>query len=96
MDCTRCVLVVFAGGGLAKLSADWTYIVLPTTEMFRMPFAEQLGLMRKALESIHERIPGVEKILRYGGRQASNSLEMVRLPLWSWTKVFRSRFFLAG
>jgi len=53
---------------------DWTYIALPTTEMFRMPFVEQLGLMRKALESIHRLIPDVEKTLRSGGRQALNSI----------------------
>lgn len=43
---------------------DWTYIALPTTEMFRMPFAEQLDMMRKALGAIHRRIPDVERILR--------------------------------
>ncbi|KAH9026777.1 hypothetical protein EDB84DRAFT_1563634 [Lactarius hengduanensis] len=48
---------------------DWTYIALPTTEMFCMPFTEQLSLMRKALESIHRRIPDTEKILRNGGGQ---------------------------
>jgi hypothetical protein len=71
------------GGGLAKLLADWTYIAIPTTEMFRMPFVEQLGLMRKALESIHRRIPDVEKTLRSDGRQAPNSF--VRLLLSSYT-----------
>ncbi|KAI9465567.1 hypothetical protein BJY52DRAFT_1209519 [Lactarius psammicola] len=54
----------------------WAYIALPTAEMFRMPFAEQLGLMRKALKSIHRRTPDVEKVLRSGGRQALNSLEL--------------------
>jgi len=81
-----CSMDAFARGGLGSLNyqqADWTYIALPTTEMFRMPFAEQLGLMRTALESIHQRIPDVEKILRNGGRQASDSL--VRLPLSSHT-----------
>ncbi|KAF8273833.1 hypothetical protein EI94DRAFT_1078359 [Lactarius quietus] len=58
------------------IAPDWTYIALPTTEMFRMPFAEQLGLMRKALEFIHRRLPDVEKILRCDARQAPNSLEM--------------------
>lgn len=97
MDCTWYLLIAFTGGGLAKLSPDWTYIALPTTEMFRMPFAEQLGLMRKALEYLHRRIPDVEKILRSGERQASNSLEMVRLPSWSRPKFFRSNiFFPAG
>ena len=69
---------LLGGEGLAKISPDWTYIALPTTEMFRMPFAEQLGLMRKALEHIHRRVPGAEEILRNGGRQAPNSF--VRLP----------------
>ena len=46
---------------------------MPTTEMFRMPFAEQLGLVRKALEFVHQRIPEVEKILR-GSRQAHKPL----------------------
>ncbi|KAH9056886.1 hypothetical protein EDB87DRAFT_1833443 [Lactarius vividus] len=40
---------------------DWTYIALPTTEMFRMSFTEQLGLMRKTLGFIHRRIPDAEK-----------------------------------
>ncbi|KAI9507104.1 hypothetical protein F5148DRAFT_1208066 [Russula earlei] len=46
------------------IMADWTYMVLPTTELFRMPFAEQVGLMRKALGAIHHCIPKVERILR--------------------------------
>jgi hypothetical protein len=39
-------------------------MVLPTTAMFRMPFVEQLGLMRDALQSLQRRIPEVEKNLR--------------------------------
>ncbi|KAF8266580.1 hypothetical protein EI94DRAFT_1584930 [Lactarius quietus] len=58
---------------------DWTYIALPTTEMFRMPFVEQLGLMRKALGFIRRRVQDVEKILRSDG-QAPNSVQTVRLP----------------
>ena len=73
----------FCWGELAKVSADWTYMALPTTEMFRMPFTEQLGLMRSALESIRRRIPDVEKTLRSGERQAPNSF--VRLPSSSHT-----------
>ena len=76
------------GGGLAKLSADWTYIALPTTEMFCMPFMEQLGLMRKVLESIRRHVPGVEKTLRSGERQAPKSF--VRRPS-SRTSFCRSR-----
>ena len=51
------------------LHADWTYVASPTTEMFRMPFAELLDLMRRALGSLHQRIPEVEKTLRSSGRQ---------------------------
>lgn len=69
MDHARCVFVAYDEGGPAELSADWTYIAIPTTEMFRMPFTEQLGMIRKALEYIHRRIPEVEKVLRNGGRQ---------------------------
>ncbi|KAH8982369.1 hypothetical protein EDB86DRAFT_2971143 [Lactarius hatsudake] len=57
---------------------DWTYVALPTTEMFCMPFTEQLGLMRKALESIRRRIPDVEEILRNGGGQVPKSGNSVR------------------
>lgn len=89
MDRARCVFVTSAEGGPAELTADWTYIALPTTEMFRMPFTEQLGLMRKALEYIHRRIPDVEKALRSGGRKAPNSLEMVRLLSCSQSKFRR-------
>jgi hypothetical protein len=58
----------------AATHADWTYMALPTTEMFRMPFAEQLDLMRKALGAIHRRIPQVESILRRSGHMDTNSL----------------------
>ena len=76
-------------GSLTKLSADWTYIALPTTEMFRMPFMEQLGLMRKGLESIRRHVPGVEKTLRSGERQVPKSF--VRRPSSSRTSFCRSR-----
>src|SRR5216683_5252809 len=54
-------------------TADWTYMALPTTTMFRMPFTEQLDLMRKALRSLHRRIPEVERILRRGMGQNATS-----------------------
>ena len=41
-------------------ATDWTYMVLPSTTMFRMPFTEQLDLIRNALGDIHRRIPQVE------------------------------------
>ncbi|KAI0293631.1 hypothetical protein B0F90DRAFT_1762023 [Multifurca ochricompacta] len=44
-----------------------TYVALPTTEIFRIPFAEQIGLMRKALGYLHRHIPDVEEILKYEG-----------------------------
>ena len=44
--------------------------------MFRMPFAEQLGLMREALEFIKRRSSEVEEILRSSGRQDPNSLKI--------------------
>ncbi|KAH9956828.1 hypothetical protein BGW80DRAFT_1386103 [Lactifluus volemus] len=53
---------------------DWTYIARPTTELFRMPFAELLDLMRKTLESLHRRIPKVESILRRHRRSDATSL----------------------
>ncbi|KAI0293639.1 hypothetical protein B0F90DRAFT_1821991 [Multifurca ochricompacta] len=46
---------------------DWTYVALPTTEIIRMPFAEQIGLMRKGLGYLHRRIPDVEEILKREG-----------------------------
>ena len=49
--------------------ADWTYVALPTSEMFRMSFAESLDVMRQALWSIHQRIPEVERVWRCGGRE---------------------------
>ena len=44
--------------------------------MFRMPFAEQLGLMREALGFIKRRSSEVEEILRSSGRQDPNSLKI--------------------
>jgi hypothetical protein len=60
--------------------ADWTYIAMPTSELFRMPFAELLSLMRQALEYLHQSIPEAEKILRCGGRENGGSSSLVRLP----------------
>ena len=54
-------------------------MALPTTAMFRMPFAEQLGLMRNALQSVQRRIPEVEKILRQGEHR--NATSSVGSPL---------------
>ena len=42
-------------------------MVVPTTAIFRMPFTEQLDLMRNALGAIHRRIPKVEGVLKHGG-----------------------------
>lgn len=81
MDHARCVFVASDGGGPAELSADWTYIALPTTEMFRMSFAEQLGMMRNALQYIHQRVPDVEKVLRNGGRQLPRNGKVKVPPL---------------
>ncbi|KAI0255057.1 hypothetical protein BJV78DRAFT_1359042 [Lactifluus subvellereus] len=53
---------------------DWTYIALPTTEIFCMPFTEQIDLMRKALGSLYRHIPEVEKVLRRNGRRDAASL----------------------
>ncbi|KAI9450084.1 hypothetical protein BJY52DRAFT_1126179, partial [Lactarius psammicola] len=75
---------------------DWTYIALPTTEMFRMPFTEQLSLMRKALESIHRRIQDVEKILRSGGRQAPHSPEIVHRPSWPQSITIQKKLYQQG
>ena len=50
-------------------------MVVPTTAMFRMPFTEQLDLMRNALGAIHRRIPKVEGVLKRGGpRNATSSV----------------------
>ena len=64
--------------------SDWTYVALPTTKLFRMPFVEQLDLMRKALWTLRRRIPEVENILRSSGRRDATS--HVR------TQVFQERF----
>jgi hypothetical protein len=47
--------------------ADWTYIALPSTEMFRVPFVELVGMVRQALGHLQRRIPEVEGILRDSG-----------------------------
>jgi hypothetical protein len=57
---------------------DWTYVAVPTTEMLRMPFAEQVDLVRKGLGFLHQRIPEVKVTLRRGQRR--NATPLVRLP----------------
>ena len=42
----------FTGVFAYESRADWTYIALPTTEIFRMPFTEHIDLMREALRVI--------------------------------------------
>ena len=54
--CTR-VTLHFTGGFAYESRADWTYMALPTTEMLRMPFTEQIDTIRKALRFFHRRIP---------------------------------------
>ena len=78
-----CVSLPRAGRLLIHMS-DWTYMALPTTKLFRMPFVEQLDLMRKALETLRRRIPEVEKILRSSGHRDATS--HVR------TQIFQERF----
>ena len=69
----ECVLVAHD-----ELHVDWTYAALPTTEMFRMPFADLIGLMRQALWFLHQRIPEVERTLRSSGRQDGDATLLVR------------------
>jgi hypothetical protein len=42
--------------------------------MFRMPFTEQIDIMRKALRFLYRRIPSVEIILKRNERQDGTSL----------------------
>ncbi|KAH9997058.1 hypothetical protein BJV77DRAFT_960321 [Russula vinacea] len=60
------------------IAPDWTYAALPTTELFRMPLAELIGLMRQALGTLHQRIPEVERTLRGSGRQDGDATSLVR------------------
>jgi hypothetical protein len=47
--------------------------------MFRMPFTEQLDLMRNALGAIHRRIPQVEEIFKGAAdRNATSSVPSAR------------------
>jgi len=51
---------------------DWTYMALPTTGMLRMPFTEQVNLIRNALGTIRRRIPEVERKLEREGMIATS------------------------
>ena len=44
-------------------------MALPTTGMVRMPFTEQVNLIRNALGTIRRRVPEVEKNLEREGRK---------------------------
>jgi hypothetical protein len=59
--------------------ADWTYVALPTTEVFRMSFAELINTMRQALQFLHRCIPEAERILRHSGRQIGGAASLVRV-----------------
>ncbi len=70
-------------------------MALPTTTMFRMPFTEQLDLIRQALRSLHRRIPEVERILRRGMGQ--NATSYVRsCPGVSTTRLYQKSNSLPG
>lgn len=47
--------------------ADWTYVALPTSEMFCMPLAELVNSMRQALVFLRRCIPEAERALRHSG-----------------------------
>ena len=71
------LLTVAPGAGF--FHADWTYVVLPTSEMFRMSFAELLRSMRQALLFLRRCIPEAERILRCSGRDNRGATSLVRV-----------------
>lgn len=58
--------------------ADWTYVARPTTEMFRVPFVELVGMIRQALGHLQRRILKAEGILRDIGRRDEDATSPVR------------------
>jgi hypothetical protein len=59
---------------------DWTYVALPTSELFRMSFAELVKSMRQALVFLQRCIPEAERILRHSGGENGGATSLVRLP----------------
>lgn len=58
--------------------ADWTYVALPTSELFRMSFAELVNSMRQALVFLHRCIPEAERVLRYSEGENGGATSLVR------------------
>ncbi|KAI0301430.1 chondroitin AC/alginate lyase [Russula brevipes] len=82
--------VVFRAGDVGAdkwIVPDWTYVAVPTTEMLRMPFAEQVDLMRKGLGFLHGRIPEVEAIFRRSHRQNATWLLSPCPPALSFRRL---------
>jgi hypothetical protein len=77
VDSTRCVISHSSWSKFYSClctQTDWTYMALPTTAMFRMPFLGQIGLLRSALDSLRQGIPEVERILRKGEYRSATSV----------------------
>jgi hypothetical protein len=69
VDSARCVMSHSPWSRLYSYfctHTDCTYMALPTTAMFRMPFSGQLGVLRSALDSLRQGIPEVERNLWKG------------------------------
>jgi hypothetical protein len=87
MDCTWCVVLVSRGAQrfvvLSALlltmdfHADWTYVALPTSEMFRMSFAELINLTRQALVFLRRCHPEAERVLRCSARENGSATSLV-------------------
>ena len=60
------------------LHADWTYVASPTSEMFRMSFAELLNTTRRALVFLRRCIPEAEKVLKCNARENGIATSLVR------------------
>lgn len=53
---------------------------MPTSELFRMSFAELVRSMRQALLFLHRCIPEAERVLKISGRENGGATTLVRLP----------------
>lgn len=83
----RCCLLMM---GLSH--ADWTYVALPTSELFRVSFAELVKSMRQALVFLQRCIPEAERILRSSMRENGGATSLVRLP----KKMFLRSTYIVG
>jgi len=60
------------------IAPDWTYVALPTSEMFRMSFAELINLTRQALVFLRRCHPEAERVLRCSARENGSATSLDR------------------